>query len=96
MIAHNCVNYDETQLFVVSNEKMQLKHVDKNRNELLSGKDELIGLFVTFVSANSVVLILCYVLKGKKSQEKGFKRLVEVEFLIIWVSLILFMVFCFF
>jgi hypothetical protein len=68
MFASNCVNYDETRLFVTTDGISRLERVDKNQNEMLGDKGELIGTFITFVGASRKVYMSCYVLKGEKTR----------------------------
>ena len=64
LMAHNCINYDETRLALYDSGQVKLERIDKRRGDSKLGLGVTLGSLVPFVSADGVVLMSVIILKA--------------------------------
>ena len=65
----NCVNYDETRLYVSGDGVITLERVDKHRPESRGSKGTTIGTLVTFILAEGMVLLSVIIIAGEATED---------------------------
>ena len=64
LMAHNCINFDETRLALYDSGQVKLERIDKQCGDSKLGLGVTLGSLVPFVSADGVVLMSVIILKA--------------------------------